>query len=359
MKTIVLLLFIVHTIFALEPKALRQLALEKGLQAIPSKYEQLKSQVDSIQNPMSDAKIDLGKKLFFDKNLSKNRDISCATCHKIDEGGDDNLPTAIGDNHLQNPSHLNAPTVLNTAFSKHFFWDGRATSLREQAKGPTQATFEMASTPQLIEKRVKENRSYAPLFRDAFGNENNISFDTITKAIAVYEKTLVTRGKFDAFLEGDDRALSQKAQKGLELFINLGCKGCHFGPAVGGQKIQRFPLRDYNSIINISSVYDEVMKKRHFSSIALNFKPRHPYPFENRGGFLGKNGTQKFRVPILRNITLTAPYFHNGMVSKLQDAIFIMGRYQIGVDLNKKQLQEIEAFLKSLEGKALNFDFDK
>ncbi len=360
MKTVLsfILLFFAISGYALDSQELRQLAYDKGLKPSPSQYEQLKAEVDDPENPMTVAKIKLGKELFFDKNISKDRTISCATCHDITKGGEDGLPTAIGYHKLPNPSHLNSPTVLNTAYSKHLFWDGRSPSLRDQAKGPTVAPFEMASTPTLIEERVKENPAYRQQFSAIFGEDNPITFDTITKAIAVYEKTLVTRAEFDAFLEGDDNALTAKAKKGLELFIDLGCKGCHFGSGVGGQKIQKFPLRDYNAIIDLTSVYDDEAKKRRFKSLKLNFKPYHPYPFDNIGGFMGKDGTQNFRVPILRNITQTAPYYHNGVVKELREAIFLMGRYQIGVDLNDRQIDEIEAFLKSLEGELVDFDLD-
>ncbi|OQX58653.1 MAG: hypothetical protein B5M52_05045 [Helicobacteraceae bacterium 4484_230] len=359
MRILLFLISVMLTAAAVAPDKLRELALSKGLKPIPSDYETLKSLVDDPDNPMSVEKIRLGKKLFFDKNLSRSRKIACAKCHDIDLGGEDGLPTAIGHNRLPNPSHLNSPTVLNTAFSKHLFWDGRSPTLRDQAKGPTQAPFEMASTPELIEERVKENPDYQPLFKSVFHEEGAITFDNITKAIAAYEKTLVTRSAFDDFLEGDDNALSPEAKKGLELFIDLGCKGCHFGHAIGGQKIQKFPLRDYNSIIDLTTVYDDKTKKRHMVNFAFNFRPYHPYPFENRGGFMGKDGARKFRVPILRNITQTAPYFHNGVVKELSEAIFLMGRYQIGVDLNERQIDEIEAFFKAVEGTIVDFDLEE
>ncbi len=338
----------------LADNSLRQKALDKGLRSIPADFEMLKSQVDDPKNPMTIPKILLGKKLFFDKNLSKDRTISCASCHDLTKGGDDGKPTAIGYHKLENPNHLNSPTVFNTAYSKHFFWDGRADSLREQAKGPMQAPFEMASTPRLVEERVRENPKYAPLFDKAFGNRG-ITFDAITKAIGAYEKILITRSRYDDFLDGNENALSAQEQRGLNLFIDMGCKGCHFGPSVGGQHIQKFPLRGYNSIINLTTTFNEVSKGRSVSSISLNFKTYHPFPFENRGGFMGKKGEQNFRVPILRNIADTAPYFHNGAVKELREAIEIMSKHQIGVELSKEQLDALEAFLKSLSGTPIDF----
>ena len=352
MKTFFLLIVLILPLLATD--ALIEKALSKGLKPIPSDFETLKSQVDDPENPMSIAKIRLGKRLFFDKNLSRDRSLACAKCHDIKNGGEDAKPTAIGYHKLANPSHLNTPTVLNSAFSKHLFWDGRAKSLREQAKGPSQAPFEMASTPKLIEERVKEKGQYRKAFKEVFG-ENSITFDNVTRAIAVYEKTLVTRGRFDTFLEGDSTALNTQEKRGLNLFIDMGCKGCHFGSAIGGQKIQKFPLRDYNSIINLTTDFNEETKGRSVSDISLNLKMHHVYPFENRGGFMGKDGQQLFRVPILRNISKTAPYFHNGVVKTLREAIKIMSKNQIGVDMSKEQLDAMEAFLKALNGDIVDY----
>jgi cytochrome c peroxidase len=355
MRYLLLLILAVITLSAED--ALIQKALSKGLKPIPSDFEILKEQVDDPQNRMSIEKIRLGKKLFFDKDLSKDRTIACASCHDIKKGGEDDKPTAIGYLKQENPSHLNSPTVLNTAYSKHFFWDGRASSLREQAKGPMQAHFEMASTPKLVEQRVKEKIEYQEQFRDIFGYDS-ITFENITAAIAVYEKTLVTRGRFDKFLEGDSSALSALEKRGLNIFMDLGCKGCHFGTGVGGQKIQKFPLRDYNSIIDLTTTFNEDTKGRSVSHIGFNFKMYHPYPFENIGGFMGKDGVQEFRVPILRNISKTAPYFHNGVVKTLREAIKIMSKHQIGVDLSKEQLDAVEAFLKALDGEIVEYNLD-
>lgn len=353
MRIFLVLLSILLTLSAVSPEQMREKALSKGMRSMPKEFSALKSKVDDTDNLMTQEKILLGKKLFFDKNLSLDRTISCATCHDIKKGGNDEKPTAIGYMKLENPSHLNTPTVLNTAYSKHFFWDGRADSLQKQAKGPTLAPFEMASSPELIEKRMNENPEYIKAFDEIFDSQP--SFDLMAKAIEVYEKTLITRGSFDEFLDGDDSALSEKALKGLDLFIDLGCKGCHFGPAVGGQKMQKFPLRGYNTIVTSTFKYNEKTKKRDLDDFSFNFKKQHDFPFENIGGFLGKDGTKYFRVPVLRNISKTAPYFHNGAIKELRDAIFLMGRHQIGADLTKKQIDEIEAFLKSLDGDLVEY----
>jgi len=358
MPIIIFLLSLTLLLQAQTAKELRQKALSKGLMAIPLDFETLKHTVDDPLNPMILEKIALGRKLFFDKNLSKDRTIACASCHKETKGGADGLPTAIGYHKLENPSHLNSPTVLNTAFSKHFFWDGRAHTLREQAQGPTVAPFEMASSATLIEERMNENPKYVEAFKKIFKGKKRVTFGNMAKAIEVYEKTLVTRGDFDRFLDGDDTALSADAQIGLDMFIDIGCKGCHFGPAVGGQKIQKFPLRDYNSIINLSFSYDETTKTRSTSDFAFNFELYHAYPFKNVGGFMGKEGQQMFRVPILRNIAKTGPYFHNGTTKSLRDALFIMGRHQVGIDMSEKQLDYMEAFMKSLSGDLVKYPLE-
>ncbi len=336
MRTLLLASLLFLYLFASDD--LRQKALSKGLKSIPLDFEVLKSQVDDENNPISLEKIELGRKLFNDKNLSLDRTISCASCHDIQKGGEDSIPTAIGYKKQKNPKHLNTPTVLNTAYSKHFFWDGRASSLREQAKGPIQAHFEMASTPKLVEQRT------------------GLSFDEVTSAIAVYEKTLVTRSRFDDFLDGNESVLTLQEKRGLNLFIDMGCKACHYGVAIGGQKIQKFPLRDYNSIINLTTSFNEKTKGREIKDFSISFKLNKIFPFENKGGFLGKDGNKQFRVPILRNISQTAPYFHNGVVKTLREAIKLMSKHQIGVDLEKDQLDALEAFLKSLDGNIVKYN---
>jgi len=313
----------------MDDDTLREYALSHGLSPIPTKYEELLKIVDNPQNPMTRAKIDLGKKLFFDPILSLDQSISCASCHILKEGGDDNLPTAIGYHGLANPKHLNSPTVLNAALAKAQFWNGSAKDVEAQAAGPMQAPFEMNITPKEAVKRVKEK--YQNSFDDIF--DGNVSFLNIQNAIGSYERTLLTRGSYDLFLEGDEGALNASAKRGLNLFIQKGCKGCHTGMSVGGQSMQQFPLR------------------RTLESIFSN----EPFPFSNEGGFLGADDKKRFRVPILRNITKTAPYFHNGSVKELREAIRIMSKYQIGDEFDEKELDDMVEFFKSLEGKLVSY----
>ncbi len=323
-------------------ESLRQAAL-RSLTSMPKTYEGVLKLTDTNpHNPLSEAKISLGKRLFNDKLLSKNRDISCASCHQLALGGDDNLPTAIGHNNQKNPFHLNTPTVLNASLYFRQFWDGRAKNVEEQAKGPIQAPFEMNMQPKEIEKRLKEDSYYVEAFEAL---DLPITFDNTTKAIAAYERTLVTRGAFDDFLEGDDNALSPEAKKGLAIFITRGCKGCHAGVTIGSQSIQKFPLRSFmNEWFDFKFVEN---KEGFFPKIILT---DHTYPFKNSGQFKGKNEEYRFKVPSLRNVIRTAPYFHNGEVKELKEAVRIMGKYQLGQFFTDQELDQLVAFLKSLDG---------
>jgi len=326
----------------LTDEQLRQRALSTTFKPTPKTYKKLLDVVDNTENPMSKEKIALGKTLFFDKRLSRDKSISCASCHKLKEGGDDNLPTAIGFHGQANPFHLNSPTVLNAALAKAQFWNGRAKDVEEQAGGPIQAPFEMNMTPKEVETRLNKDGKLVERFKKIFTTEK-ITFENVRKAIGAYERTLLTRGAYDRFLEGDDHAISSAAKRGMTLFLTRGCKGCHSGMSVGGQSIQKFPLRSYLS-----------------EYIGLWFEPNlrlreSPYPFVNEGGFLGKDNKQKFRVPILRNITKTAPYFHNGAVDKLEEAVRIMSKYQLGDEFTPKQIDDVVAFLKTLDGELVAY----
>jgi len=347
--TLYVVLFIVSLPFILPDKSiktytdaqLRQAALSRDMLPIPKTFEALLKVVDTVENPLSREKIALGKKLFFDTLLSQDKTISCASCHSLEEGGDDNLPTAIGYLGQANPFHLNSPTVLNAALAKSEFWNGRAKDVEEQAGGPVQSPFEMHMTPKEVEQRLKSVPSYVTSFHKIFGAD--ITFENVRKAIGAYERTLLTRGAYDDFLEGNDEAISPAAKRGMALFISKGCKGCHTGMSVGGQSIQKFPLRSYLS---------EYIGLLFSSDIGIK---ESPFPFENKGGFLGREDNLRFRVPILRNITKTAPYFHNGSVKKLEEAVRIMSKYQIGDEFTPKQIDDVVAFLKTLDGELVAY----
>ncbi len=330
------------TIERLSDNDLREKALSGKMLPVPSNYDQLLKVIDNPENPMSREKIALGKALFFETKLSRDETLSCASCHILEEGGDDNLPTAIGYHGRVNPFHLNSPTVLNAALAKAQFWNGRVKDVEAQAGGPVQAPFEMNMTPAEVEQRLNSSGHYQEAFKKVFGSKN-ITFEQVRKAIGAYERTLLTDGDYDRFLEGDNEALSAQAKRGMTLFMTQGCKGCHTGMSVGGQSMQQFPLRRYFSEY-LGAIFNPDMKIK-----------ESPFPFENLGGFLGQDDKLKFRVPILRNITKTAPYFHNGSVEKLEEAVRIMSKYQLGNEFSPEQIEDVVAFLKSLEGELVSY----
>ncbi len=326
-----------------DDEQLRQVALSGNMLSIPTSYEKLLEVIDNPQNPMSKEKIALGKELFFDTLLSKDKSINCASCHVLEEGGDDNMAVAVGHQGRKNPFHLNSPTVLNAALAQSQFWNGSAIDVEEQAGGPIQAPFEMNMTPQEVEQRLNADSVYVAKFKAIFP-QKKVTFENVRKAIGAYERTLLTRGAYDDFLDGNNSAMSPEAKRGMTLFMTKGCKGCHTGMSVGGQSVQKFPLRNYPS-----------------DYLGLLFSPdinlkNSPFPFENKGGFLGRNNILEFRVPILRNITKTAPYFHNGAEEELEEVVRIMSKYQIGEEFSPKQIDEVVAFFKTLEGELVKYE---
>ncbi|WP_321779398.1 cytochrome-c peroxidase [Sulfurimonas sp.] len=363
---------------------LRKAALSRDMSSTPSTYEELLKLVDTEENKLSRAKIELGKDLYFDKILSKSKDISCATCHVIsknqndkniyldaltsktndktdcvichlsDQSGVDRFEVAVGDAGRENPFHLNTLTTLNAALAKYQTWDGSVKTVEEQVGASIQAKEQMNLSASEAEKRLSQDDVYLKKFALAFKDEN-ISFQNIQKAIGAYLKTLVTRSDYDRFLDGDNNAMSKSAKKGLANFLNFGCKGCHTGVTVGGQSIQKFPLRDYNSIIDVTNSFNESEKGREVSQFNFNAKMYHPFPFQNKGGFMGKDGERLFRVPMLRNVTKTSPYFHNGAIKDIRDAIFLMAKHQLGMNLTDEQVDEIVEFFKALEGDIVDY----
>lgn len=366
---------------------LRATAKAKGLKAIPNTYEELLKINDDENNPMDLEKIALGKELFFDTKLSLDNTISCSTCHMIskknaddkkiilnaitskkqpndikdanncvvchlsDESGTDRLSTAIGYKGATNPHHLNTMTILNSSLAKYLTWNGEIKTLEQQISNSIQAPHKMNIKADELVTKLKNDEKYINDFNKVFKDENqeNLTFINIQKAIAVYVKTLLTRSSFDEFLEGNNEAISKDAKRGLVNFMNFGCSGCHTGMSVGGQSVQRFPLRHFAGIHdlrpNLGSPPD-------FKIIDETF------PFENKGGYLGRSNTQFFRVPILRNVTKTSPYFHNGSVDKIREAVEIMGKHQVGLNLSDQQIDEIVEFLKTLEGNIVDYSKD-
>jgi len=289
-----------------------------GIEAIPESNAELMKIINSGDDPITDIKVELGKMLYFDPRLSRSNLISCNTCHNLALGGVDLIPGAIGHKWTMNPSHLNSPTVYNAVLTAVQFWDGRSPHLEDQAQGPIEAGPEMAAPRELVEQRINSIPKYVNMFKRAYGSDVEITFERIASVIGVFERTLVTPSRFDDFLNGHDEALTDGEKKGLELFLDKGCASCHNGMAVGGT-MQPF----------------QVVEK---------------YSFVEIGGFEGdENGMVK--TPTLRNITETAPYFHNGAIWELTEAIKEMGSVQLGININDKEAESIAEFLGSLEGR--------
>lgn len=269
------------------------------------------------------AKVELGKKLFFDPRLSKSGFISCNSCHNLSMGGSDNLKTSIGDRWQEGP--INSPTVLNSSLNMAQFWDGRAGTLKEQAGGPIANPKEMAFTHELAVEVLRSIPQYVAEFNAVYGKED-FGIDEITDAIAVFEETLVTPdAPFDLWLKGDDNALTDQQLAGYQLFKNSGCVACHNGVNLGGTSFQKMGLIEPYQTTN---------------------------PAEGRAAVTGKDADRfSFKVPTLRNVELTYPYFHDGAVDTLTEAVDIMGRLQLGRHFTDEENAQIVAFLKSLTGK--------
>jgi cytochrome c peroxidase len=264
-------------------------------------------------HPTTPAKVALGERLFFDKRLSRDGTLSCSSCHDIEGGsGGDGLATSRGiDGQM---GSRNAPTVWNTAFQSVLFWDGRAASLEEQAKGPMVNPLEMGM-PSLteVEGRVRQDDDYQAAFQAVFGGGEAITIDRIAEAIAAYERTLITPDSpYDRFVRGELDALTPAQQRGMSLFQNLGCVQCHSGPN-----------------FSAASLFDARAPMRIF--------PIHPTPYEVKyaltqdgGATPAGQGRGSWRVPSLRNVALTGPWLHNGSVDDLAEVVRIMSSVQLG-----------------------------
>lgn len=273
------------------------------------------------------ALVELGKELYFDPRLSQSHNISCNTCHQIGLGGMDGLSTSIG--HRWQKGGRNAPTVLNAVFNIAQFWDGRAADLKAQAGGPIQNPIEMGITHEHAIEMLKGIPDYAQRFQAAFPNDKDpITMPNVVTAIAAFEATLTTpNAPFDRYLRGDQNALTAEQKEGLRLFISTGCASCHSGINVGGQKYAPFGV--------VEKPGADIL------------------PPNDRGRFAVTKSVSDeyvFRVPALRNVELTAPYFHSGQVWDLTQAVGIMATDQLGKQLNDADVAKIVAFLKSLTG---------
>lgn len=284
---------------------------------------------DSANNPenlITPEKVELGKMLYFDTRLSMKGTQSCNTCHNLDTYGVDNKPTSDGDNGAK--GNRNSPTSVNSAFQFVQFWDGRAKDLEEQAGGPVLNPVEMGMPNEKeVIKRLKAVPAYVEMFKKAFpGEKDPMTYLNVTKAIAAFERTLITKSKFDEYIAGNDSALTVAELEGLNTYLEVGCATCHSGAALGGSMYQKFALfGDYWTQTGSTTI-------------------------DSGRYVVTKNQADifMFKVPILRNIEKTHPYFHDGSVADLDKAIAIMGKTELNKDLTAEQIASIKLFLQTL-----------
>jgi cytochrome c peroxidase len=283
----------------------------------------LPERFDTPTNPASDAKIALGRILFFDPRLSENGRLACSGCHDLAAYGADGRRVSPG--HVGQPGRRNSPTVYNAAVFVAQFWDGRSPDVEDQSKQPILNPVEMAMPDAArVVRTLSAIPGYVRLFEEAFPRARPaVTYDNMALAIGAFERGLVTPGPFDAFLRGDSGALAPGQREGFRRFVELGCAGCHNGPALGGQTFEA-----------IGHV--------------------RPYPDERDLGRFEVTGEEedrmRFRVPALRNVARTAPYYHDGNIAELDEAVRSMATHQLGVELPPTDRDAIVAFLDALTG---------
>ena len=285
-------------------------------------------------NPTTPLKVELGKQLFFDPRLSSTGVVSCNTCHNVMGSGTDNREVAAGvKGQLGGRSD---PTVWNAALKPSQFWDGHALTLEEQAKGPPLNPIEMGNTSAAeIEKTLRSIPGYVAEFDRVFG-PNSVTFDNMAKAIAAYERTLITRGSdYDRYMAGEKKAMTPQALRGMQLFNQIGCGSCHTGPDFAGSTPPGTPFRQKFPVYQ-NSPY---VAQYHFLADKGYFETTHK-----------QADMYLFQVPTLRNIALTAPYFSNGAVKTLPEAVRVMASVQLDKTLGSAQVADLVAFLDSLTG---------
>lgn len=274
---------------------------------------------EHLNSPM----VNLGRSLFHDTRLSGDGTVSCASCHSVADGGDDGLPVSVGIRGQTGP--INSPTVLNSGFNFRQFWDGRAKTLADQAKDPVEAGVEMGARWDDVVVTLAKDENLVAEFSNVFGTEQ-ITQQRVVDAIAEFESTLITPSPFDRFLNGETNAISAKARQGYEKFKSYGCISCHQGINVGGNLYQQFGAMQSVDIDEfITEGAKPVVRERDKSVLLV-------------------------KVPSLRNIELTAPYFNQGKVYELPTAVRIMGLSQLGLEIPQEDIDLIVEFLKSLTG---------
>ena len=304
------------------------LAADELMSAAQSRFKPIPDAPPALPgNPSTPAKLALGKMLYFDPRISASHAISCNSCHNVGLGGVDAEETSIG--HRWQRGGRNAPTVLNAAFNTAQFWDGRAKDLEAQAGGPMVNPIEMASPKEHVGEQLAAIPGYVSAFRSAFpGEAKPVTLANAQKAIAVFEATLITpNAPFDRYLKGDASALTAHQKEGLRTFMDKGCAACHNGINLGGGMYAPFG----------------VVEKPGADLLPSNDKGRFTVTKTVSDEYV-------FKVPTLRNIALTAPYFHTGRCWDLRQAVAVMGTSQLGAQLSGEEINNIAAFLDSLTG---------
>ena len=295
------------------------------------RFKSVRKRIDASDTPATIAMTDLGRMLFFDKRLSKHRDLSCNSCHRLDQYGVDHQPTSTGT--LGKRGRRNSPTVYHAAGHMRSFWDGRAGSVEEQAKGPILQRDEMAmASPAAVETMLHKIPGYVTAFQSAFPDAREpVTYDHLATAIGAFERSLITPARWDQFLDGKADALTKLEKRGLKLFADVGCVTCHTGEFLGGSTFQKvgavlgWPNQGDQGRFEVTGVADDRMM---------------------------------FKVPTLRNIAKTAPYFHDGSTATLEQAVRLMAKHQLGEDLADDDVAAIVAWLGSLTGE-LPLDYIK
>lgn len=287
------------------------------------RFAPLRERMDAASGPASDELVALGRALYFDKRLSRNRDVSCNSCHKLDAYGVDGESTSPGDEGQR--GGRNSPTVYNSAGYFAQFWDGRSPDVEQQAKGPILNPIEMAMpNEKAVVSRLQTIPGYVRAFERAFPKESSpVTYDNVGRAIGAFERGLTTPSRWDKYLRGDKAALDAAEVEGLKVFTNVGCMVCHTGELLGGNSYQRAGAVE-------------------------------PWPNQTDEGRAGvtKNAADRmmFKVPTLRNIAKTAPYFHDGSAKTLDVAVRMMGKHQLGLELEDGEVRSIVTWLGSLTG---------
>jgi len=286
-------------------------------------FQPLPEAVTSSTNPITDEKVSLGRMLYYEPRLSKSQEISCNSCHLLDKFGVDGQPTSDG--HKGKVGDRNSPTVYNAAGHFAQFWDGRAADVEEQAKGPVMNPVEMAmpSEKQVVAV-LKSIPEYVDAFKRAFpGEKDPISYGNMAKAIGAFERKLITPSRWDRFLRGDSQALTNEEKIGFNVFMETGCQVCHAGTYLGGNMYQKLgAARPWPDTSDIGR--EKVTKS--------------------------EADRMMFKVPGLRNIAETKPYYHNGKVETLEQAVSRMAEYQLGKNLTNEQVNSIVTWMKALTG---------